>query len=77
MAIVRVDTEESEDEEIGWSWKDVEGYDEQIVVASEDTVEFLSEYTGRSHCIARAELPHWIKALTEAQKYFDKLEINQ
>ena len=74
MAIVRVDTEESEDQEIGWSWKDVQGYDEQIVVDTEDTVEFQSENTGRCHCIARSEIPHWIKALTEAQKHFDNLE---
>ena len=74
MAIVRVDTEESEDEEIGWSWKDVEGYDEQIVVDAEDTVEFRSENTGRCHYIARSDIPHWIKALTEAHKHFDNLE---
>lgn len=74
MAIVRVDTEESEDEEIGWAWKDIQGYDEQIVVETEDTVEFLSESTGRCHCIARSEIPYWIKALTEAKKYFDNLE---
>ena len=74
MAIVRVDTEESEDEEIGWSWKDVDGYYEQIVVDTEDTVEFRSENTGRCHYISRSEIPYWIKALTEAHKHFDNLE---
>ena len=73
MAIVRIDLEEVSDD-VGWSWKDVQGYDEQITVSSKDTLEFSSEATGRSYEIALEEIPKWIKALTEAQKYFDNLE---
>ena len=75
MAIVRVDLSSGEEEEIGWSWLSINGDEESIIVtASTNSVQFNSMDTGAIHYIAKKELPYWIKALTEAQKYFDNLE---
>lgn len=76
MAIVRVDTD-TDSEEIGWSWSDFNGDIEKIVVIYTDrSVVFSAETHRVEHYIRQDEIQHWIKALTEAQKYFDNLEEN-
>ena len=71
MAIKRVDVEEQEEEVVGWSWKDINNGVETLTVSGPYIVLNVSSEDAPVHYIFKTEIKHWIKALKEAEKYFE------
>ena len=69
MTIKRVDIDNDISEEVGWSWKGCQDDIETLMVCGR-VLDFESE-NGDEIRIDKSEIGYWLKALTEAKKYFD------
>ena len=75
MSIKRVDVEEDQDTEIGWSWMNCNGSLKKILIHDKDWIRLYVK-DELIHVIHRTELKHLIKALQNAEKWCSVLEEN-
>lgn len=75
MAIVRVDLPDTNNNElVGWGWVAMNGDYEELTVSNGKSGETLWFHVcdTKKIVIHKTEIKYWLKALTEAEKYFEE-----
>ena len=71
MSVKRVDVEEDQDTQIGWSWMDCNGSLEKILIHDKDWIMLYAEEEP-IYEVHRTELKHLLKALQNAEKRWEE-----
>lgn len=72
MVIKRVDVEEEQDHLIDWSWENCNGDVEKIILRDKKWVGLYNAAEIHTHIFHYEELKHVIKALQNAEKWFEE-----